>query len=354
MSTWPGAAGEQALELWAGLECTVNRVGERFLDQLERSGHAARVDDLDRLAALGVRTVRYPVLWERTAPWGLELADWRFADERLARLRELGVRPIVGLLHHGSGPRGTNLLDAGFPDKLAAYARAVAERFPWIDAWTPVNEPLTTARFSALYGHWYPHARDPLSFAIALLNQVRATVLAMRAIREVNPAALLVQTEDLAHVRSTPALAYQAAHENHRRWLTFDLLCGRVDREHPMWAWLRSIGVGEARLELALAEPCPPFLLGLNYYATSERFLDERLARYPAALHGGNGRDRYVDVEAVRTCPGGLVGARALLDEAWRRYQRPLAITEAHLGCHREDQLRWLREIWDADRKSVV
>ena len=57
-------------ELWGGVECTVNRVGGRFFDQLELSGHARRASDLDLFAALGVRALRYPVLWERTAPEG--------------------------------------------------------------------------------------------------------------------------------------------------------------------------------------------------------------------------------------------------------------------------------------------
>ena len=51
-------------------------------------------------------------------------------------------------------------------------AGAAAERYPWIEDWTPVNEPLTTARFSALYGHWYPHAQDEHAFWLALLNQI--------------------------------------------------------------------------------------------------------------------------------------------------------------------------------------
>src|SRR5207237_4187260 len=103
------------------------------------TGHAQRLDDLDRLAALGIRTLRYPVLWERTAPDGPASADWSWPDERLGRLRELGIAPIVGLVHHGSGPRQTNLLDPGFPEQLAEYARAVAERYPWVDRYTPVN-----------------------------------------------------------------------------------------------------------------------------------------------------------------------------------------------------------------------
>jgi dTDP-4-dehydrorhamnose reductase len=80
----------------------------------------------------------------------------------------------VTLLHHGSGPAGTSLVDPGLPARFGAYARAVAERYPWVEDWTPVNEPLTTARFAALYGVWYPHARDERSFARALLTQVHA------------------------------------------------------------------------------------------------------------------------------------------------------------------------------------
>src|ERR1700712_4865383 len=104
----------------------------------------------------------------------------------LPRLRELGVKPIVGLVHHGSGPRHTSLVDPAFPEQLAAYAGAVARRYPWVQDYTPVNEPLTTARFSGLYGVWYPHGRDEKTFIQALLNQCRGTVLAMRAIRKVN------------------------------------------------------------------------------------------------------------------------------------------------------------------------
>jgi dTDP-4-dehydrorhamnose reductase len=328
------------------MECTVNRVGDRYFDQIERSGHAGRPDDIDRLASLGGRTTRYPVLWERTAPDSPDDPDFRWAEERLSLLRAAGVRPIVGFMHHGSGPRYTSLLDPEMPEKLAVYARAFAERFPWVDAFTPVNEPLTTARFSALYGHWYPHARDGRSFARALLNQCRATALAMRAIRSVNPAAELVQTEDLGDVRSSKRLAYQAKFDNARRWLTFDLLLGRVTRRHPMWSYMKLAGIPVRELDRLPEDACPPDILGLNYYVTSERFLDERIHLYPAAMHGGNGRHRYVDVEAVRVCEEGIRGPAALLKEAWLRYKIPIAVTEAHMGCTREEQMRWLLEVW--------
>ena len=337
-----------APELWAGVECTVNRVGDSYSDQLERTGHALRIKDLERLAELGVRRLRYPILWERTAPDALDHCDWSWSDERMKCLQRLGLKPIVGLVHHGSGPRYTDLLDPEFPEKLARYAAAVAQRYPWVTEYNPVNEPLTTARFSCLYGHWYPHKSDALLFAKAFLAQCRGIVLSMRAIRTINSAAQLIQTEDLGKTFSTPTLAYQAEFENERRWLTYDALCGQLLPHTAMWDYFRWLGIEAEELEWFRENQTTPSVLGINHYITSERFLDERTTRYPAHFHGGNGRHVYADVEAVRVCATGMAGPKAILKEAWERYQIPLAVTEIHLGCTREEQLRWVKEVWDA------
>jgi dTDP-4-dehydrorhamnose reductase len=335
-------------EVWGGIECTLNRVGDRYFDQFRSQGHDRRPEDLDRIAALGIRTLRYPVHWERVEPRHPDQDDWSFSDDRLGRIRSLGMAPIVGLLHHGSGPRWTGLLDPDFPSHAARFAAKVARRYPWAEAYTPVNEPLTTARFAGLYGHWHPHGRDDRAFVRALLNECKATALCMRAIRESNPAARLIQTEDLGKVHARAGLGYQADFENERRWLSYDLLCGRVRRGHPLWGYLRDSGAAEAEL-LALADaPCPPDILGFNHYVTSERWLDPRLELYPGRSPGGNGRQAYVDVEAVRVPEALPAGPEGLIREAWERFGMPMAITEAHLGCTREDQLRWLRGIWDA------
>ncbi|MFL5295772.1 MAG: family 1 glycosylhydrolase [Phenylobacterium sp.] len=325
----------------------MNRVGANFYDQTVRSGHQDRPEDLERFAALGLKALRYPVLWERVAPDQPNEHDWRWTDERLPRIRDLGMRPIAGLLHHGSGPRYTSLLDQDFAGAFAAYARAAAERYPWIEDWTPINEPLTTARFSALYGHWYPHLADEALFWAALLNEIDATRLAMREIRAVQPGARLIQTEDLGHTYATRAVAHQADYDNARRWMTWDLLCGTVRPGHALWERLEGFGFG-ARLRAIADDPCPPDVIGVNHYLTSDRFLDHRTDDYPLERLGGNEFMRFADVEAVRVvlpAPGGLEGA---LDEAWSRYRRPLAVTECHNGCTREEQVRWLREAWQS------
>jgi dTDP-4-dehydrorhamnose reductase len=175
----------------------------------------------------------------------------------------------------------------------------------------------------------------------------------MRAIRAVNPHARLVQTDDLGRIHSTPALAREAELQNERRWLGFDLLCGRVDRTHPFWALLQAWGVAEAELAAFVDEPCAPDVIGINHYLTSDRFLDDRVERYPERPRGRAGRQfgkrggtPYVDVDAVRACPECALGVGPRLREAWARYQRPLAVTECHLGSTREEQLRWLLETW--------
>ena len=343
---------DTALQLWGGLECTVNRIHDRYFSQIERNGHAHRSDDIARFASLGITSIRYPILWERTAPDGLATADWRWPDERLPALQRSGITPIAGLVHHGSGPLHTNLLDPAFATGLAKFAGAVAARYPWLEYYTPVNEPLTTARFSALYGLWYPHARSDDAFIRALLVQCKAIVLSMRAVRAVNPAAKLVQTDDLGKTYATAPMRKVAEFYNARRWLAWDLLCGMVAPDHALWTYLTHTGIDPAELLWFRDNPCPPDIIGVNYYVTSERWLDHRSERYPEHFRGAAKGAAFADIETSRALATPTAGIGPLLDEIWARYHLPLAVTEAHIDANREDQLRWLLEIWEAGKQA--
>ena len=231
-----------------------------------------------------------------------------------------------------------------FPKKLAAYAGDVAERYPWIDAYTPINEPNTTARFSGLYGIWYPHHLSRASYLRALLNQLKATALSMESIRRTQPKAQLIQTDDIGKTTSVESLRPLGELLNLRRWLPFDLLCGIVDSHHPMFAYMRAEGISEAEIAWFAEHPSRPNVIGVNYYLTSDRFLDDHLELYPEDRRSAEGL--FVDVEAVRVCPYGIAGIETLLGEAWSRYGIPLATTEIHLGGSVEEQIRWLAESW--------
>lgn len=341
---------DERLELWGGYECTVNRVGDQWFDQTPWSGHQDRIDDLALFADLGIRSLRYPALWERISPENPTRQDFAWTDARLAEIRRLGMNPILTLCHHGSGPRYTSLLDDSFAPGLAAHAAAVAARYPWVRDYTPVNEPLTTARFSALYGYWYPHATDERSMWVALLNEIDATRLAMRAIRAVNPEARLIQTDDLGYCHATPPLQGAADYQNERRWMGWDLLCGMVVPGHALWDRIAGAGLAD-RLQAIADDPCPPDVIGVNHYLSSERLLDDRID-----LHDGRAfADRelgvtdgvqHVDVDAISHIPHDTVGMAALLEQTWQRYGLPVAVTECHLGGTREDQARWFVETW--------
>ncbi|MGI4878143.1 MAG: family 1 glycosylhydrolase, partial [Janthinobacterium lividum] len=333
------------IALWGGTECTVSRVGDVYSDQTVRSGHHDRLSDLARFADLGITALRTPILWERTLPGATGERDFGWADAQLGELRRLGIRPIVGLIHHGSGPATVDLLSPDFAPGLAEHARAVAERFPWVDDWTPVNEPLTTARFACLYGHWYPHRTDEASLWLALLNEIDATRLSMREIRRVNPAARLVQTDDLGTAFATPPLAAQAEYENQRRWLTWDLLAGRVTPGHPLWQRIARHGLGD-RLRAIADDPCPADVIGINHYICSGRFLTHEFARHPGIGPASDGV-ACINIEAVRTvdCEPTIGG---LLREAAARYGTTIAITECHNGSSRDEQMRWFYQVWRA------
>ncbi|PZR28794.1 MAG: dTDP-4-dehydrorhamnose reductase [Citrobacter freundii] len=336
-------------EIWGGFECTINRTDEGYADQLERIGHYSRIGDLEKACDLGLTRFRFPVLWERHYPADEKQEEWEWTANQLQILQKRNVEVIAGLVHHGSGPPDTDLLDRSFPEKLSSYARDVAVAFPWIRYYTPVNEPLTTARFSGLYGIWYPHLKDDASFARMLINQLKGIVLSMQAIRTVNPRAMLVQTEDLSKTHSTALLSYQADFENQRRWFTYDFLTGKVDKTHFAWNYFITLGVKEDELQFFLDNICTPEIAGFNYYVTSERYLDEDISRYTGNHPGTNGIHTYCDTEAARSMH--MQGAATLLKEAWWRYRIPMALTECQLACTREHQLRWFNQHFKALEK---
>src|SRR4051812_14574639 len=103
------------IEIWGGVECTVNRVGDIYLDQLKFNGHEERLSDLNLFAGLGIKTLRSPFLWEKICPEDPAKGKWAWVAERIETMKALGITPIAGLLHHGSGPPSTSLLDPAFP-----------------------------------------------------------------------------------------------------------------------------------------------------------------------------------------------------------------------------------------------
>jgi dTDP-4-dehydrorhamnose reductase len=333
----------EPIELWASPEPTVARIGpDRWRDQLHETGHDLRESDIGLLADLGVRATRYPVLWEKVAPHDPQSRDYRWAARRLGALAERGVEPIVTLLHHGSGPAYTSLVDPAFPHLFADYAAATARRFPWVTRWTPINEPLTTARFSTLYATWYPNAFfDDAAFGRAIVNEALAIAYASERIRDVIPGARFLLTEDLQSFTAADAgVEAYVAHKRERMFLSCELLQGRIADGHPMHRYL----VERCRVDPALLgrlerRPQPPDMMGWNYYPNSERWLES----------DGDGHRNLglVDVAPER------LDMRALLRAAHARLGLPFALSEVHVLGNERERARWMLQRF-ADARAVA
>ena len=333
----------EPVEVWASPEPTVARIGrDRWRDQLRDTGHDVRDGDVGLIADLGVHATRYPVLWEKVAPHDAHARDYRWADRRLGALAERGVEPIVTLLHHGSGPAYTSLVDPAFPHLFADYAAATARRFPWVKRWTPINEPLTTARFSTLYATWFPNAFfDDEAFGRAIVNQALAIALASERIRDVIPDARFLLTEDLqSFTAADEGVEAYVAHKRERAFLSCELLQGRIADGHPMHRYLvERCRVDPAQLRRIEGRPQPPDLMGWNYYANSERWL--------ASDGEGHRNVGLVDVAPER------LDMRTLLRAAYVRLGLPFALSEVHVIGDERERARWMLQRF-ADALAVV
>jgi dTDP-4-dehydrorhamnose reductase len=322
-------------EIWASPEPTVARIdAATWRDQLAETGHQTREGDIALLAGLGVAASRYPVLWEKHAERDPARIDFAWAHRRLDGLRELGVEPVVTLLHHGSGPAYTSLVDPEFPERFARYAGAVAREFPWVRRWTPINEPLTTARFSTLYGHWYPNGRDDhAAFGRAVTNEALGMLLAIEAIREHASGAQFVVTEDLQSFTSLSAATEAfVAHKRERSFLSIELVMGRVRPGHALYGYLTErCGIEPSRLRAIAERAAAPDLIGWNYYPNSERTLDldER------------GEIRNRPSREVLARP---ISPRPLLEAAYERLGLPFGIGEVHVNASVAERVRWLAQ----------
>ncbi|HLT67247.1 MAG TPA: family 1 glycosylhydrolase, partial [Microbacterium sp.] len=122
-----------ALHFGVGIEDTFvpqERPGERAIDEYALTEHDIRWhDDLALAAEVGADFVRWGVPWYRVQPEPGRF-DWSWLDRVFARFAELGIRPIVDLMHYGTPLWMPGQFDdADYPQRVAEYSVQVAERY---------------------------------------------------------------------------------------------------------------------------------------------------------------------------------------------------------------------------------
>jgi len=304
----------------------------RTLDEYELTGHYRRWrSDLALMAELGVGMARYGVPWYRVQP-SARTWRWEWADRPLERMLELGIDPIVDLVHYGT-PKWIEggFLDATFPDRMAEYAARLAERYRGRIYWyTPFNEPRIAAWYAGRLGWWPPYRTGWRGFVAVLLQICRAVAKTDEALRAVDPDIVPVHVDatDL-YIPDHPSVRAAAAHRQHIVFLALDLITGAVDAQHPLYAWLMEAGVSPHALEW-FAEPRVKLdLLGINLYPMFTR---------KRVLRTERGAVRF----RLESAGADLVArlARAYV----QRYGAAVMITEtAALGSVRR-RIAWLEE----------
>jgi hypothetical protein len=152
--------------------------------------------------------MRFPILWERTETRRGHY-DWRWVDESLARLRTLKIEPIAGLLHHGSGPAWTHLLDPKFASLLGDYAGAVAARNQLSDGLLRIGRATRAGRGRLVFnaGAW-----ERIDVARVAGGARKALTFEGREL----PAVDLDDADALVLFRDVPPLGYVAMTETDR------------------------------------------------------------------------------------------------------------------------------------------
>lgn len=312
-------AAPRAFQWLAGIEDTFitapsPRTG-RTLDAYELTGHYAQWErDLALFAELGLRAVRYGIPWHRINPRPGEW-DFAWADRPLGRLLDLGIQPVVDLVHYGvPGWIDGAFLHPDFAERMADYAGRVAQRFRGrIHVYTPLNEPRITAWYCGRLGWWPPCGRSWRGFVAVMIGLCRGIVRTVERLREVDRRIVFahVDATDL-YAAAEPALEAEARRRQELVFLALDLVTGRVRPGHALHDWLLANGAAPGVLEWFEAHAIPLDLVGINLYPM---FSAKRLVRTP---RGPRIQMRYAPA--------------SILDELaglyWRRYGRPVFVSE--------------------------
>lgn len=301
--------------------------GRWRIDQMEASGHYRRWrEDLELCSDIGVSHLRYGPPLHHTF-LGPGRYDWSFSDEVMKGMQELGLRPIADLCHFGLPTWLESFQNPEVPHQLAAYAKAFAERYPWVRFYTPVNEMFVCAKLSALHGVWNEQRRDERSFVAAVTTLAKANRLMMAAILGERPDAVFVNSEsgELFQAASPdPEIVRIADFENERRFLPLDLLYGHPVGE-TMRRHLAASGMSEAQYDWFMNHRPPErTILGIDYYLWNEQL---------------------IDTQGHAQSLGELFGWYVVASQYWERYRRPMMHTETNLLDAREAP-RWLWRQW--------
>jgi beta-glucosidase len=170
--------------------------------------------------------------------------DWSWTDRVFEHLLSLGLTPIVDLMHYGCPLwLEREFANPYYSERVAEYAAHFAERYgEEVRFYTPLNEPLLNAMYCGEDGRWPPALAGDRGFVTLVRQLARGIVRTQQAIRDLLPEPVFVHVEATFRYYGGPEHAERIRLLEHRNWLVYDLLFGRVDLGHPLYAYLEENG----------------------------------------------------------------------------------------------------------------
>ena len=322
--------------IWAaGIEDTFvpqTRPGHRSLDEYELMGHYENwKEDIDLCSALGLESLRWGIPWYKVEPEPGKF-DWSWVDDVINYMvKDLGIKLIADVMHYGCPfwlKRG--FANKDYPALVARYAAAFSERYKDLVTWyTPLNEPIVTALMCGMRGLWPPYQHGEKGYIRIMMQLAKGIQRTVNAIREVHPESIMVHIEATGLTRTIREdLSSLAREEQHRGYLCYDLVTGRVSQDHLLFPWLLRNGVSLDELFDLHRGQIELDIVGMNFYpqwSTQQIYLDKR------------GRIAFRETE-----PEGD-GFSELIRHYSERYQAPIMITETSAVGSDEVRLQWLK-----------
>ncbi|MBJ6123282.1 glycosyltransferase family 4 protein [Sphingomonas mollis] len=292
-----------------GFECSTHHRAHdnKRVDVIAATRHdVAAEHDYRALHPHGIRTVRDGLRWHLIEPRP-GVYDWSSLGHQLAGATTSGTEVIWDLLHYG-WPDDIDVWSPEFVTRFAAFAtaaaRVIAARTTGPRFYCPVNEIsfLSWGGGDAAYLNPFARGRGyELKVQLA-----RAAIVAMDAIRAVDPAARFVHVDPVINVITDPARPADAPHaEGHRQaqFQGWDLIAGRI------WP---QIGGRPDLLDI----------VGVNYYHNNQW------------IHGGPPIDRHHPLSKP---------FHRILADTYARYGRPIFVAET--GIEGDARPVWLAHV---------
>lgn len=294
----------------AGFECATGfNCRRQKVDQVSATQHDRFLTaDYRRLKRIGISTVREGVRWPNVDQGGsLDLSELRAI---LAAANRYRIELILDLFHYGY-PSALDIFSNAFCDRFANYCRAVAEVVEGEAAlpvhFTPVNEPSYFAWVAGEAARYAPYLTGR-AYDIKVAC-VRAAIAGIEAIWSVLPDARIVNVDPLCRVA---APMNDSSRDDEIRFFndvavfeSWDMLAGRTRPE---------LGGSPKHLDI----------VGVNYYWTNQWEIGRT--------------DEPLSMDDPR-----LVPLKELLEDVWKRYERPLIISEtSHVDLMRGPWLRYV------------